>query len=108
MARGRCVRVRRWLWLLMLALPLAAGAAGATLASRSAGAQAPAQAEERAVATLYREDCAVCHGGDGGGSERGPSLVGAGRASLDYYLSTGRMPISEPDEVPTRHHPRYS
>jgi ubiquinol-cytochrome c reductase cytochrome c subunit len=100
--------MRRSLWLLMLALPLAAGVAGATLASRSAGAQAPAQADERAVATLYREDCAVCHGGSGGGSDRGPTLVGTGRAGLDYYLTTGRMPLDEPDDVPTRHHPRYS
>jgi ubiquinol-cytochrome c reductase cytochrome c subunit len=57
---------------------------------------------------VYREDCAVCHGGDGNGSERGPTLVGSGRASVDYYLSTGRMPLDQPDDVPRRHPPKYS
>jgi ubiquinol-cytochrome c reductase cytochrome c subunit len=47
---------------------------------------------------LYLEGCAFCHGDDGGGTNRGPSLVGVGDASVDFMLSTGRMPIGL-DEV---------
>jgi ubiquinol-cytochrome c reductase cytochrome c subunit len=94
----------RWLWASLIAVPLAAGLAAATAAPRSgAAATAP-----RDVATVYREDCAVCHGGEGQGSDRGPTLVGAGRAAVDYYLSTGRMPINDPDDIPRRHRPKYS
>ena len=47
---------------------------------------------------LYLEHCASCHGEQGQGSQRGPSLVGVGPASTDFQLSTGRMPVSQ--EVP--------
>ncbi len=46
----------------------------------------------------YLADCAVCHGADGRGTNRGPTLIGAGTASTDYFLSTGRMPIADPDQ----------
>jgi ubiquinol-cytochrome c reductase cytochrome c subunit len=57
---------------------------------------------------LFERDCAVCHGNDARGSPRGPSLVGVGAASLDYWLSTGRMPASGPSATPPRRPPRYS
>lgn len=41
---------------------------------------------------LFRQDCASCHGTDGRGSARAPSLAGVGEATVDFYLSTGRMP----------------
>jgi ubiquinol-cytochrome c reductase cytochrome c subunit len=94
----------RWLWASLIALPLVAGLAAA---SASPGPVAAAGAP-RDVGTIYRQDCAVCHGGDGAGTGRGPTLVGAGRASLYYYLSTGRMPLDEPDDEPRRHPPKYS
>ncbi|MET7670682.1 cytochrome bc1 complex diheme cytochrome c subunit [Micromonospora luteifusca] len=47
---------------------------------------------------LYLEQCASCHGPQGQGSQRGPSLIGVGPASVDFQLSTGRMPLSQ--EVP--------
>jgi ubiquinol-cytochrome c reductase cytochrome c subunit len=70
----------------------------------------------------------VCHGADGRGTDRGPTLEGAGRAAIDYELSTGRMPLApvgradqpgtplvplagqslgDPDIVPRRHNPAY-
>lgn len=49
-------------------------------------------------AELYRQHCASCHGEQGQGSQRGPSLVGVGPASVDFQVGTGRMPI--PDEMP--------
>jgi ubiquinol-cytochrome c reductase cytochrome c subunit len=60
-----------------------------------------------ALARIYRADCAVCHGGDGSGSDRGPSIRGVGKAALDYYLSTGRMPLRNPGDTPLRSTPRY-
>jgi len=56
----------------------------------------------------YLSDCAVCHGADAAGTDRGPTLHGVGKASIDYMVSTGRMPISEPFQRTERRTPRYS
>lgn len=97
-----------------------AAPSAASRASASPGADARA---------IYLSDCAVCHGSDGHGSDRGPTLVGVGRASTDYELSTGRMPLAgaghtddpgtpirplpgqtlgDPNATATRHDPAYS
>jgi ubiquinol-cytochrome c reductase cytochrome c subunit len=62
------------------------------LSTTSSAASSEVDSSQRA-AQIYRADCAVCHGADASGTERGPTLVGAGRASIDYELSTGRMPL---------------
>ncbi|MEV4754229.1 c-type cytochrome [Micromonospora sp. NPDC049559] len=52
---------------------------------------------------LYLSSCASCHGPAGQGSQRGPSLVGAGPAAVDFYVGTGRMPlVLEADQAPRR------
>ncbi len=56
---------------------------------------------------VYLRDCATCHGSQGEGSDRGPSLHGVGAAAVDYQLTSGRMPLSSPDATPTRHDPAY-
>src|SRR5437879_9409423 len=56
---------------------------------------------------IYLRDCATCHGADGAGSGRSPSVLGAGRAGVDFYLSTGRMPLQRPTEAVERHAPKY-
>lgn len=79
-----------------------------TLTRLSAGAavvSAPPSPDE--VRTTYLRDCATCHGSDGRGTNRGPSIVGVGRASVDYMVSTGRMPIDNPDEKLHRRKPAY-
>jgi ubiquinol-cytochrome c reductase cytochrome c subunit len=53
-------------------------------------------------------DCAVCHAADGSGTDRGPSLKGVGRASVDYMVTTGRMPLAEPTDQLERRTPRYN
>lgn len=53
-------------------------------------------------ATLYLQNCASCHGQSGEGTALGPSLVGVGKASVDFYLRTGRMPLGEPGQQPRR------
>jgi ubiquinol-cytochrome c reductase cytochrome c subunit len=56
---------------------------------------------------LYQRDCAWCHGTGGEGTNLGPPLVGTGAASADFMLTTGRMPIAQPEVQPDRAEPRY-
>lgn len=62
---------------------------------------------------LYLVGCVSCHGSNGGGvgsgaNLRGPSLENAGEASAYYQLSTGRMPLSDPNANPRRTDPTYA
>ena len=57
---------------------------------------------------LFVTGCSSCHGLDGRGTSRGPDLRDAGAASADFYLSTGRMPLADPDDQPERKPPAYS
>jgi quinol---cytochrome-c reductase cytochrome c subunit len=113
--------VRRLLWL------APALAVALTVLTVHPGAAAPTP--PRDVRQIFLSDCAVCHGSSGRGTDRGPSLAAVGRASLDYQLSTGRMPLvgvgrdaaepgsplqplpntagGDPDLVPRRHDPAY-
>jgi quinol---cytochrome-c reductase cytochrome c subunit len=74
------------------------------------GRRASAQAEEEVDRglELYVAGCASCHGVTGEGTGQGPTLVGVGSASVDFMLSTGRMPLANPQEQPSRGPPRYS
>ena len=57
---------------------------------------------------LFVEGCSSCHGFDARGvADQGPSLVGAGAAAADFYLSTGRMPLDAPGRQPLREDPAY-
>jgi ubiquinol-cytochrome c reductase cytochrome c subunit len=58
-------------------------------------------------ATLYLQNCASCHGSQGQGTAVGPSLTGVGKASVDFYLRTGRMPLGEPGQQPMRQKPVF-
>jgi ubiquinol-cytochrome c reductase cytochrome c subunit len=92
----------------LVLLPVVAGVTVAFAVPRAARAASRASEDRRDVATVYRQDCAVCHGGDGTGSRRGPSLLHAGRAGVYYYISTGRMPLDSPGDIPRRHEPQYT
>lgn len=116
----------------MVWLPLlvAAGAAASVfLAPIRATATEQRAGAPSDVAQIYLADCGVCHGNDARGTDRGPSLVGVGRASLDFQLSSGRMPLTavgrandqpgtplrplpdkalgDPHMTPRRHNPAY-
>jgi ubiquinol-cytochrome c reductase cytochrome c subunit len=62
------------------------------------------------IAHVFLRDCATCHGADAQGTDLGPSLRGAGAGLVDYYLSTGRMPLptTDPGATPERGTPKYS
>ena len=57
---------------------------------------------------LYQQHCASCHGAELAGTDNGPSLTGVGAASVDFYLSTGRMPLANPGVQPERHRPAFA
>ena len=71
------------------------------------GTGAAGSAVTEAGRGLYTANCAACHGVGGGGSTAGPSLVGVGAASADFYLRTGRMPLSAPGQRVVRQAPHF-
>lgn len=68
---------------------------------------------------LYAANCAACHGNEGQGvpspdpdaagglTGQGPPLVDVGAQAPDFYLRSGRMPLSRPGEQPTRRRPFF-
>jgi ubiquinol-cytochrome c reductase cytochrome c subunit len=104
---------RRWLLALGAAacgtlsvLAFATGSGGQVSGELSGGEGSPALAQHGR--DLFQEGCASCHGEDARGIPgRAPSLYGAGAASADFYLSTGRMPLDSPGDQPLRSQPRY-
>ena len=58
---------------------------------------------------LFLDGCSSCHGNDARGKQNiAPTLVGAGSAAADFYLTTGRMPLSNPTDQPSRAPPAYN
>jgi ubiquinol-cytochrome c reductase cytochrome c subunit len=45
---------------------------------------------------LFVANCSSCHGLNAEGTDRGPNLVGVGAATVDFWVSTGRMPLAYP------------
>jgi len=77
--------------------------------SASGSAGGPPTALVAEGADLYAVACTSCHGADGEGVEgRGPSLAQAGAASADFYLSSGRMPMDDPQGQTQRKPPAYA
>jgi ubiquinol-cytochrome c reductase cytochrome c subunit len=49
---------------------------------------------------LYDQSCITCHGDNGQGVEgRGPSLIGVGSASVEFQVTSGRMPAARPGQA---------
>ncbi len=101
-----------------LALVLAVACGGMAVWSAVAGGQGgpavprapagtPALADRGRA--LYAKACVSCHAQDlRGVLGQGPSLIGAGAAAVDFYVSTGRMPLANPTDEPVRNDPLYS
>jgi len=89
-------------------LLLAVAVAGASAALAQGQPPPPPASEVRAGSELYQVACSSCHGLAGEGSELGPSLIGVGAASADFYLSTGRMPLDDSGEQAVRKKPAFS
>lgn len=67
-----------------------------------------AQASTAEGHTLFEENCAACHGVRAEGSARAPNLQGVGAATVDFWLSTGRMPLAFPTAQATIKPPRFN
>ena len=83
---------------------LAAGAPAGTTGAIGPAADQPVVDAGR---QLFVANCASCHGPQGEGASGGPSLVGVGAASADFYLRTGRMPLSAPGQQAVRQAPHF-
>jgi ubiquinol-cytochrome c reductase cytochrome c subunit len=86
----------------------AGGGSGVGARPGAGGGELSSAAVTEAGRALYTAQCASCHGQQGEGTGNGPTLVGAGAAGADFYLRTGRMPLSAPGQPVTRHPQRLS
>lgn len=68
-----------------------AGASAAMAATEPASASTALTAEDGKM--LFQANCATCHGLNLEGSADGPSLYGVGELSVEFQMSTGRMPL---------------
>jgi ubiquinol-cytochrome c reductase cytochrome c subunit len=57
--------------------------------------------------TLFALNCASCHGVDATGTDRAPNLQGLGPATVDFWVSTGRMPLAVATAQPVQKPPRF-
>jgi ubiquinol-cytochrome c reductase cytochrome c subunit len=58
--------------------------------------------------SLFEAHCASCHGLNAQGTATGPTLIGVGAAAVDFQMSTGRMPASDPGaQVPRKPLPEW-
>jgi ubiquinol-cytochrome c reductase cytochrome c subunit len=91
----------------VLLLALLVGAGACVWSARKAPAQGAAAKVARGGA-IYAASCSDCHGADlRGVPGRGPTLLNVGSAAVDFYLSTGRMPLARPGIEPERADPQY-
>ncbi|MEV1329409.1 c-type cytochrome [Micromonospora costi] len=88
--------------------PAPTSAPAGTTAPAATSAPAPAAPGQVRGEELFRQQCASCHGEQGQGSQRGPSLVGVGPASVDFQVGTGRMPLAHEQSQPRRREPVFS
>ncbi|HXY93263.1 MAG TPA: c-type cytochrome [Acidimicrobiia bacterium] len=56
---------------------------------------------------LYLTSCSSCHGAEGEGTSIAPSLIGVGAAAADFQLTTGRMPLTDPNAQAVRKPPAF-
>ncbi len=57
---------------------------------------------------LFAANCATCHGNQAEGSSRAPNLQGLGSGTVDFWVSTGRMPLENDAVQATRKPPKFN
>lgn len=96
-ARRRRRRLRRKLGraIALLATLVVTGGLYAAMAPGSAAQDGVDSTAVEAGRELFENSCISCHGANlEGVSDRGPSLIGVGEASVFFQVSTGRMPLA--------------
>jgi len=56
----------------------------------------PPSSEIAAGKALFEQTCSSCHGAQAEGSNAAPPLRGVGPATVDFWVTTGRMPAATP------------
>jgi ubiquinol-cytochrome c reductase cytochrome c subunit len=56
---------------------------------------------------LFAANCSSCHGPEALGTVRAPNLQGLGSGTVDFWVSTGRMPLADTSAQATRKPPRF-
>jgi quinol---cytochrome-c reductase cytochrome c subunit len=127
-AKNPCDRGKRGRWMAWVAIAAMAAAltfAVMALAQPPSGIVRPSGEAKMSThqlgAQLFAGNCASCHGSLGQGipvprpntgagdvTGLGPDLRGVGAQAPDFYLRTGRMPLTTPYERPERHPPFFS
>lgn len=77
----------------------------AGLPAHESGAAPARSSLVRAGAVLYGVHCSTCHGAGLQGTPGVPSLLRSGGAAVDFYLTTGRMPLALRTRVQAFHVP---
>lgn len=120
-ATSRMASHLRSLWRLALAGPAAlVGVAVIVFSILSFAQPAPAAvptnwtvsvstkpADIEAGNVIFDEHCASCHGYGGVGGSA-PELLNVGPAAVDFFVSTGRMPLNSPRAEPIAHLPYFN
>ncbi len=104
-ARRRRRRLRRKLVraCALLATLLVTGGLYAAMAPGGAAEDSTESSAVQAGRELYEQSCITCHGANlQGVTDRGPSLIGTGSASVFFQVSTGRMPLARQDAQSNR------
>ncbi|WP_227466192.1 cytochrome bc1 complex diheme cytochrome c subunit [Nocardioides dongkuii] len=88
--------------LLLLGLVITGGLTYAVMPTSQADSAQTNAVEVEEGRKLFLQGCSFCHGQNGegvrtiNGDNLGPSVVGAGAASVHFQVGTGRMPMTRP------------
>ncbi|MFU8872455.1 c-type cytochrome [Micromonospora sp. SL4-19] len=94
---------------LAAALMLAGGAYTVFAPGVQAQDTPPLSAAANEGKALFDVSCVSCHGRNAQGVEgRGPSLVGVGSASVEFQVSSGRMPMARQEAQAPRKKPQFT
>ena len=76
------------------------------------GPTPPSNSENRALVQngqrLFVQACSSCHGTQAQGTNRAPTIAGLGAATVDFWVSTGRMPLADTTIQAIRKPPAFS
>lgn len=87
---------------------------GGVYAAFAPGVSADEPTQDMSVAArqgkqLFDQSCITCHGPNAEGVPgRGPSLIGVGSASVEFQVTTGRMPMTRQEAQAERKRPMFT
>ncbi|TDC36237.1 c-type cytochrome [Micromonospora sp. 15K316] len=94
---------------LLAALTLAGGAYTVFAPGAQAQDTPPLSSAAAEGKALFDVSCVTCHGRNAQGVEgRGPSLIGVGAASVEFQVSSGRMPLARQEAQAHRKPPLFT